>query len=166
MITGNIRTQISEPSSNKTEKRNSSKHQTVLEKSLHELVTIQMEDEVKNLLVTINLVINSRDTKAMVRHLWKAVELHEQYYNKILNGHGARARLLWPTPHTFIRGGGVIIKILKKKYIYVHIHTHTLIYRRHNQLREEQKLENYTSLLQHFQSHKSLQGCRMTISNT
>jgi hypothetical protein len=31
----------------------------------------------------INLVINSRDAKAMVRHLWKVVELHEQHYNKI-----------------------------------------------------------------------------------
>jgi hypothetical protein len=43
-----------------------------------------MEDEVKNVLVTIiNLVINSRDAKAMVSHLWKAVELHKQHYNKI-----------------------------------------------------------------------------------
>jgi hypothetical protein len=30
----------------------------------------------------INLVINSGDAKAIVRHLWKAVELHEQHYNK------------------------------------------------------------------------------------
>jgi hypothetical protein len=50
----------------------------VLEKSLDELGSIQMEDEVKNVLVTIiNLVINSWDAKAMVRHLWKAIELHE-----------------------------------------------------------------------------------------
>jgi hypothetical protein len=42
-----------------------------------------MEDKVKNVLVTIiNLVINSWGTKAMVRHLWKAVELHKQHYNK------------------------------------------------------------------------------------
>jgi hypothetical protein len=40
MITGNSRTQISEPSSNKTEKINSSKDQTVLEKSLDELESI------------------------------------------------------------------------------------------------------------------------------
>jgi cellobiose-specific phosphotransferase system component IIA len=40
-----------------------------------------MEDEVKNILVTI--VINSGDAKAKVRHLWKAVELHEQHYKKI-----------------------------------------------------------------------------------
>jgi hypothetical protein len=52
MITGNSKIQISEPSSNKTEKRNSSKDQTVLEKSLDELEFIQM-DEVKNVLVTI-----------------------------------------------------------------------------------------------------------------
>jgi hypothetical protein len=43
-----------------------------------------MEDEVRNVLVKIiNLVINSGDGKAMVRLLWKAVELHELYYNKI-----------------------------------------------------------------------------------
>jgi hypothetical protein len=42
-----------------------------------------MEDEVKNVLVTIiNLEINSWEAKAMGRHLWKAVELHEQHYNK------------------------------------------------------------------------------------
>jgi hypothetical protein len=53
-------------------------------KSLDELEYILMEDEVKNLLVMIiNLVINSGDAKAMARHLWKAVELHEQYYNRI-----------------------------------------------------------------------------------
>jgi hypothetical protein len=35
-----------------------------------------MEDEVKNVLVTIiNLVINYWDTKAMVRRLWKAADL-------------------------------------------------------------------------------------------
>jgi hypothetical protein len=49
-----------------------------------ELESIQTEDEVKNVLVTIiNLVINSGDAKAMVRRLWKAVELHEQLHNKI-----------------------------------------------------------------------------------
>jgi hypothetical protein len=60
------------------------KTQTVLEKSLDELESIQMEDEVKNVLVTIiNLMINSWDAKAMVGHLWKAIEPHEQFYNKI-----------------------------------------------------------------------------------
>jgi pyruvate-formate lyase len=84
MITDNSRTHISEPSSNKTEKRNISKDQTVLEKSLDELESIQTEDEVKNVLVTIiNLVIHSRDAKAVVRNLWKAIELHEQHYNII-----------------------------------------------------------------------------------
>jgi hypothetical protein len=40
--------------------------------------------QVKNILVTINnLVINSGDAKVIVRHLWKAVELYEQHYNKI-----------------------------------------------------------------------------------
>jgi hypothetical protein len=80
MTTDNIRTQISEPSRSNVENRNSSKDQTVLEKSLDELESIQMEDEVKNVLI--NLVINSGDAKAMVRHLWEAVELLEQYYNK------------------------------------------------------------------------------------
>jgi hypothetical protein len=84
MITDNSKTQISEPDSKKTEKGNSSEDQTVLENSLNELESIQAEDEVKNILVTIcNLVINSGDAKAMVEHLWKAVELHEQHYNKI-----------------------------------------------------------------------------------
>jgi hypothetical protein len=56
---------------------------SVLEKPLDELESIQMEDAVKNILVTIiNLVINSGEAKAMVRHLWKPVELHEQHYNK------------------------------------------------------------------------------------
>jgi hypothetical protein len=56
----------------------------VLEKSLEELEQIQTEEEVKSALVTIfNLVINSGDTKAMVRLLWKAVELPEQHYIKI-----------------------------------------------------------------------------------
>jgi hypothetical protein len=83
MITDKSKTQTSEPNSNKTEKRNSYKDQRVSEKSLDELECIQMEDEVKNILMTIiNLVINSGDAKAMVRHLWKAVELHEQYCNK------------------------------------------------------------------------------------
>jgi hypothetical protein len=84
IITNNSKTQISEPNSNKTEERNSSKDQTVLEKSLDDLESNLMEDEVKNVLVTIiNLVINSGDAKAMVGHLWKAVELDEQHYNKI-----------------------------------------------------------------------------------
>jgi hypothetical protein len=84
MTTDNSRTQISEPSPNNIEKRNSSKDQTLLEKSLDELETIQMEDEVKNVLVTIiNLEINSGDANAMVRHMWKAVELREQHYDKI-----------------------------------------------------------------------------------
>jgi hypothetical protein len=39
-----------------------------------------MEDEVKNVLVTI---INSGDAKSMARHLFKAIEFHEQHYNKI-----------------------------------------------------------------------------------
>jgi hypothetical protein len=70
MITDNSKSQISEPSSNKTEKRNSSNDQTVLEKSLDELEYIQVEDEVKNILVTIiNLMINSGEAKAMVGHL-------------------------------------------------------------------------------------------------
>jgi hypothetical protein len=56
----------------------------VLEKTLDELESIEMEDEVKNVLVTMtNLMINAGDARAMVRHLWKAVELHEQHYNKI-----------------------------------------------------------------------------------
>jgi hypothetical protein len=84
MTTNNSRTLISEPSPNNVEKRNSSKEQTVLEKFLDELESIQTEDEVKNVLVTImNLVINSGDIKGMVRYLWKAVKLREQLYNKI-----------------------------------------------------------------------------------
>jgi hypothetical protein len=60
------------------EKRKSSKEQTVLEKSIEELESIQMEDAVKNVLVTmINIVIYSGNAKAIVRHLWKSVELHE-----------------------------------------------------------------------------------------
>jgi hypothetical protein len=55
----------------------------VLEKTLDELESIQMEDEAKNVpVMIISFVINSGDAKAMVRHLWKAVELHEQHYNK------------------------------------------------------------------------------------
>jgi hypothetical protein len=64
-------------------KRNGSKDQTVLEKSLDELESIQMEDEAENVLVTINLLINSADAKAMVTRLWKAVPFHKQRYNKI-----------------------------------------------------------------------------------
>jgi hypothetical protein len=81
MTTNNSRTEIlSEPSTSNVERRNSSKDRTLLEKSLDELESIQMEDDVKDVLVTIiNLVIISGDTKAKVRHLWKAVELHEQH---------------------------------------------------------------------------------------
>jgi hypothetical protein len=42
-----------------------------------QLVSIELEDEVKN------AVINSGDAKAMVRRLWKVVELHVQHYSKI-----------------------------------------------------------------------------------
>jgi hypothetical protein len=39
---------------------------------------------IKNVLVMIiNLVINSGDAKAMVRHLWEAIKLQEKHYNKI-----------------------------------------------------------------------------------
>jgi hypothetical protein len=65
-------------------KRNNSKDETELEKPSDEVESIQMENEVKNLLATIiNLLINSGDAKAMLRHLWKAIELHKQNYNKI-----------------------------------------------------------------------------------
>jgi hypothetical protein len=48
------------------------------------LASIQTENEVKNALgKIINLVIHSGDAKAMVGHLWKDVELHQQHYNKI-----------------------------------------------------------------------------------
>jgi hypothetical protein len=84
MTTDISRTQIFEPSPSNVEKRNSSKDQTVLEKSSDELRSIQMEDEVNNVLVAIiNLVINSGNAKAMVRHVWKAGELLEQHYNQI-----------------------------------------------------------------------------------
>jgi hypothetical protein len=84
MVTDKSRTQISEPSPSIVEKMNNSKDQTALEKSLDELETVQMEDEAKNVLVTIiNLVMNSGNAKAMVGHLWKAVGLHMQHYNKI-----------------------------------------------------------------------------------
>jgi biopolymer transport protein ExbD len=79
MTTDNSWTQISEPSPSNVEERKSSKDQTVLEKSLDDLESIQMEDEVKNFTGDDNqLVIISRDAKAMVRHVWKAVDLHEQ----------------------------------------------------------------------------------------
>jgi hypothetical protein len=72
MTTDNSRTQIYEPRPDD------------VEKSLDELESIQMEDDVKNILVTIiNLMINSGDAKAISRHLWKAVELQEHHYNKI-----------------------------------------------------------------------------------
>jgi hypothetical protein len=84
MSTDNSRAQISEQSPSSVEKTNSLEDQRVLEKSLEELEPIQMENEVKNVLVTIiNLVINSGDAEAMVRRMWKAVQLHEQYYNTI-----------------------------------------------------------------------------------
>jgi hypothetical protein len=80
----NSRTQISDLSSNKTEKRNNSKDQTALEKSLEGLEFILMEDEFKSVLVTIiNLVINAGHAKAMLRHLWKDTAVHEKRYNKI-----------------------------------------------------------------------------------
>jgi hypothetical protein len=85
-VMDNSRTQISELGSNKIEQRNISKDQTVLEKSLDKLESIQMEDEVKNILVTIiDLVITSGDAirVAVVRGLWKAIELHKQHYNKV-----------------------------------------------------------------------------------
>jgi hypothetical protein len=76
MTTDTSRTQISESGPNNVEKRNSSKDQTVLEKSLDELESIQMADEVKNVLVTIiNLMMNSGTLKQL-RHVWKAVKLH------------------------------------------------------------------------------------------
>jgi hypothetical protein len=78
MTTDNSRTQVSYLSPNNVEKK------TALEKSLDDLESIQIEDEVKKILVTIiNLLINSGDAKAMVKRLWKAVELYEQHYNKI-----------------------------------------------------------------------------------
>jgi hypothetical protein len=48
MTMDNSKTQISEPSPNNVKKRNSSKDQIMLEKSLDELESIQMEEEVKN----------------------------------------------------------------------------------------------------------------------
>jgi hypothetical protein len=43
-----------------------------------------MENELKNALVAImSLMINSGNAKAMIRHVWKAVGLHEQQYNNI-----------------------------------------------------------------------------------
>jgi hypothetical protein len=84
ITTDNSGTQISEISPSNVEKKNNSKDQTVVEKALCELESIHMEDEVKNISVTeSNLVINSGEVKAMVRHLWKVVELREQHYNKI-----------------------------------------------------------------------------------
>jgi hypothetical protein len=68
MNTNNNGTQISEPSPSSVEKRNSSKHQRALKQSLDELELVQMEDEVKNVLVTIiNIVMNSEDAEAIVR---------------------------------------------------------------------------------------------------
>jgi hypothetical protein len=82
MTMNNSRTQISEQSPSNVEKRNSSKDQRVLEKSLDELKSIQ-EAEVNVLVMIINLMINSGAAKAMVRHLQKDVKLHEQHYKKI-----------------------------------------------------------------------------------
>jgi hypothetical protein len=74
MTTDNRRTQISEPSPSNVEKRNSSKDQTVLEKSLDKLESFRVDDEVTKILVMIvNFVINSGNAKAMVRYLWRAV---------------------------------------------------------------------------------------------
>jgi hypothetical protein len=75
---------MSEQSRSNVEKSNSSNNQIALVKSLDELQSIQMEDKFKNVLVTIiNLVVHSGDSKPMVRHMWKSVQLHEQYYKKI-----------------------------------------------------------------------------------
>jgi hypothetical protein len=83
MTMDNSRTQISEPSPSNIENRNSPKDQTVLQKSLDNLQSTQMEDEVKNILVMIiNLVINYGDAKTTVKHQWKAVKLHEQHHNE------------------------------------------------------------------------------------
>jgi hypothetical protein len=60
MTTDKSRSKLPEPSQSNVEKWNSSKDQKVLEKSFDELEPIRMEDEVKNVLVTIiNLVINT-----------------------------------------------------------------------------------------------------------
>jgi hypothetical protein len=84
MTTNNTKTQISEPNPSNLERMSNSKDQTVLEKSVDELEFIQMEDEVKNILVTINnFMMNSRDVEGMVRHVWKAIEFHKQHYNRI-----------------------------------------------------------------------------------
>jgi hypothetical protein len=37
-------------------------------------------------MAVVNLEMNSGDAKTTVRRLWKAVELHEQHYNKIQRG--------------------------------------------------------------------------------
>jgi hypothetical protein len=77
------RTQISEPSLNNVEKSNSSKDQPVLGKSLDELESFQMENEVKNILLKlINLVIYYGEAKPIVRRLWKALQLYERHYKK------------------------------------------------------------------------------------
>jgi hypothetical protein len=73
MITDNSRSEISQPSSNKTEKRDSSEDQGMFEKSLDDFDFFQIKDEVKNVLVTI---VKSGDSKAMVKLLWKAFEFY------------------------------------------------------------------------------------------
>jgi hypothetical protein len=66
MTTYNSRTQISDPSPNNEEKKQFKKDHTVLEKSFDEFGSIQMEDEVKDVLVMIiNLVIKSGDAKTI-----------------------------------------------------------------------------------------------------
>jgi sulfur relay (sulfurtransferase) DsrC/TusE family protein len=44
---------------------------------------IETEDEVKKILVTIvNLLINSGEVQAMIKHPWKVIEIHNQHYKK------------------------------------------------------------------------------------
>jgi hypothetical protein len=80
MTTYNRRTQISKQSPSNVENRKRSKDQKVLETSLNEVGVHSDGGQVKDVLVTIiNLVVNSGDAKAMVRHLREAVELREQH---------------------------------------------------------------------------------------
>jgi hypothetical protein len=60
MTTDNSRTQISEPSPSNVEKRNSSKDQRVLEKSLDVLESIQMDDEIENVLTDDNIQFSDK----------------------------------------------------------------------------------------------------------
>jgi hypothetical protein len=77
------RTQICEPNPN-NERKERVQRPDIVREILNLLGSIEMEDEVKNELVTIiKLVTNSGKAKAMVRHQWKAIEIHEQHYSKI-----------------------------------------------------------------------------------